>query len=269
MGLALLYMVAGMSSRFGGKIKQFAEVGPNGETLIEYSLDQALKTNAFDKIIFVVGNKTEEPFKTKFGNEYKGVLIEYALQKFDPEKRNRPWGTQDALCSAIDFIDGEFIAANGDEIYGEKAFQTLVDHAKTSETPAIIGYTLKNSLPETGNVNRGIILVDKDNNVKEMKEFKGISKQDFKSKGLSEESLCNRNLIYLNKEILEELNQKMIKFKEEHQNDRDIESMLPDNLSQLIKEGKMAMKAYPTDFKAPEITNPDDEMTVKTILSKN
>lgn len=269
MPLTLLYMVAGMSSRFGGKIKQFAEVGPNGETLIEYSLDQALKTGGFDKIIFVVGNKTEEPFKTKFGNSYKGILIKYALQKFNPKKRNRPWGTQDALCSAIDLIDREFIAANGDEIYGGESFKTLVNHSKTSKNPAIIGYTLKNSLPETGTVNRGIILVDKEDNVLEMKEFKGISKENFKQFGLTEESLCNRNLLYLNREVLEELNKKIIEFKEEHQNDRDIESMLPDNLSQLIKEGKMTMKAYPTDFKAPEITNPDDEMTVKAILSKN
>ncbi|MBI2043752.1 hypothetical protein HYT24_00105 [Candidatus Pacearchaeota archaeon] len=268
MPLALLYMVAGMSSRFGGKIKQFAQVGPNGETLIEYSLDQALKTNSFDKIIFVVGNKTEKPFKVKFGNEYKGIPVEYALQKFDPEKRNRPWGTQDALCSAIDLIDDEFVAANGDEIYGEEAFQTLVNHSKISKNPAIVGYILKNSLPETGTVNRGIIIVDKNKNVIEMKEFKGISKETLASHGLNEESLCNMNLLYLNKNILEELNKKVIKFKEEHQGNRDIESMLPDNLSQLTKEGKMTMKVYISDYKSPEITNPDDELTVRMILSK-
>lgn len=268
MPLTLLYMVAGISSRFGGRIKQFAVVGPKGETLIEYSLDQALKTNAFDKIVFVVGNKTEIPFKEKFGNEYGEIPIYYALQRFDPEKRNRPWGTQDAICSAIDFIDGEVIVANGDEIYGEEALQTLVNHSKVSKTPATVGYILKNSLPETGTVNRGIILVDENNNVLTMKEFKGISKQDFKPKGLTEENLCNRNLLYLNKNVLEELNKKLMVFKKEHENNRDIECLLPDNLSQLIKEGKMTMKVYTSDFKAPEITNPDDELTVKAILSE-
>ena len=65
--VSLVYMVAGLSSRFGGKIKQFAEVGPNGETFIEYSINQALK-NPFSKIIFIVGKMTEQLFKEKFGD---------------------------------------------------------------------------------------------------------------------------------------------------------------------------------------------------------
>src|SRR3989344_9452907 len=99
MELALVYMVAGLSKRFGGKPKGLAKVGPNGETLLEYSLNQALPAG-FTKIIFIVGEKTERLFKEKFGNSYKGVPIEYAMQEYDSAKRDKPWGTADALCSA-------------------------------------------------------------------------------------------------------------------------------------------------------------------------
>ncbi len=79
--ISLICMVAGLSKRFGGKMKAFAEVGSNNETLIEYSLKQALLAG-FTKIIFVVGEATERLFKDKFGNNYKGIPVQYALQKF-------------------------------------------------------------------------------------------------------------------------------------------------------------------------------------------
>ena len=116
--IALVYMVAGMSSRFGGKIKQFAKVGPEGETLIEYSLNQAIPAG-FTKIVFIVGNKTEKPFKEMFGDSYKGIPIKYASQNFDSASRDKPWGTTDALCSAKELLDCPFIICNGDDLYGK------------------------------------------------------------------------------------------------------------------------------------------------------
>ena len=83
-------MVAGMSSRFGGKNKQFAVVGPNGETLIELSLNQAINAG-FTKIIFIVGNKTEKEFKKKFKDFYKGIPVFYALQKYNEKTRAETW----------------------------------------------------------------------------------------------------------------------------------------------------------------------------------
>ena len=95
--MALVYIVAGISSRFRGKIKQFAKVGRNGETLIECSLKQAIPAG-FSKIIFVVGNKTEKVFKEKFGENYEGIPVYYAFQFYDESLRDKPWGTTDALC---------------------------------------------------------------------------------------------------------------------------------------------------------------------------
>ena len=89
--ISLVYMVAWMSSRFGWKIKQFAQVGINWSTLMEYSLNQALKSN-FSKIIFIVGKMTAIPFKEKFWNNYKWIPVYYALQTFDEQKRDRQIG---------------------------------------------------------------------------------------------------------------------------------------------------------------------------------
>jgi len=93
--ISVCFLCAGVSSRFNGKIKQFAVVGINGETLMEVSLNQALKAG-FSKIVFIVGNKTEIPFREKFGNSYKGIPVFYAVQKFDENERDKPWGTADA-----------------------------------------------------------------------------------------------------------------------------------------------------------------------------
>ena len=80
--LSIVYLVAGLSSRFNGKIKQLAKVGKNGETFIECSLNQAIKSG-INKIIFVVGEMTEQFFKNKLGDNYQGIPIHYTLQDFD------------------------------------------------------------------------------------------------------------------------------------------------------------------------------------------
>ena len=91
----IVYMVAGLSSRFGGKPKAFAKIGPNNETLIEISINRSIKAG-FNKIIFIVGKETESIFKNFFKNNYKGIPIEYALQSYNPETRDKPWGTAEA-----------------------------------------------------------------------------------------------------------------------------------------------------------------------------
>ena len=110
----LVYMVAGMSSRFGGRAKQMAKVGPNDETLIEYSVKQALLCD-FSKIIFITNPKTEHLFIEIFGYKYNGINVEYIRQIYDLNKRDRPWGTADAICSIRNNITEEFIMLNGDD----------------------------------------------------------------------------------------------------------------------------------------------------------
>ena len=126
----IVFMVAGMSSRFGGTIpKQFAKVGPNDETLIEISVNDAL-TQSFDEIVFITNPKTEHLFVNLFGSLYQNIPVFYIQQKME-EFRIRPWGTTDAVCSILEydnfFMDSIFTIINGDDLYGKKAFQKMTE----------------------------------------------------------------------------------------------------------------------------------------------
>jgi len=265
--IAIVYMVAGLSKRFEGKPKFFVKVGPNDETLIEYSMNQALPAG-FSKIIFIVGEKTEQPFKEAFGNSYKGTPIFYAKQTFDPKKRERPWGTTDALCSAKEFLDCPFVVASGDDIYGEKAFKILANHLKTSTGDATVGYKLKNVLSEDGSVNRGVFEVDSEGYVESIKEVFEITPNNFSEKNLSEDSLCSLLLFGMYKETFDMLYKILVNFKEDHKENPRIECLLPGELGYLIKKGKIKMKAYSTEEKWLGLTNPEDEEKVREQLKK-
>ena len=265
--VSVAYMVAGLSSRFGGKIKQFARVGPSGETLIEYSINQAVNAGA-DRIVFIVGDKTEKPFKEKFGLEYKGKPVLYAKQSFDPKLRDKPWGTVDAIVSANSVILGPFIVCNGDDIYGENSFRILVDFLRTqagAESSATIGYYLGDVLPEKGKTNRGVFKVS-DGKVTSIKEVFEIEKTHLREKKLSEKIMCSMNIFALQKETLNYLAEVLDEFKAVHKGDRKIECLLPVELSDLIECGKLEMQIFPTEDKWFGVTNPEDEAAVKKRL---
>ena len=263
--IAIVYMVAGLSSRFEGKIKQFVKIGPDNESLIEYSVNQALKAG-FTKIIFIVGEKTEKGFKEMFGNEYNGVPVYYALQKFD-ETRDRPWGTVDALCSLENIVNCGFVICNGDDIYGENRFKVLLDHLKSSEEEATIGTKILSALPEKGSNNRGLIGI-KDGYVNSIREIFDIEKDKLAEKNLTEDSMVSSNIFSLHPGIIELLKERLRIFKEEHEGDRRAECLLPEELSKLLESGKIKMKFYSTVEKCYGVTNPGDELDLKKILEK-
>lgn len=266
MGSALVYMVAGMSSRFGGNIKQFARVGPNNETLIEYSLNQALKSG-FDKIIFIVGKKTDVGFMEKFGNDYNGVPVYYAFQNFDENARDRPWGTADALCSAADLLDCPFVVCNGDDIYGEEAFRKLIDYSINTNGCATIGYKVGEVLSENGTVNRGIFETDAEDNLISINETFEITKENLFEKNLRGDSPCSMNIFLLNPDIVVGLKEKLALFQEENKFDRKVECLLPRELTKLINEKNLKIKVLNTNEKCIGVTNPSDEEVVRKILA--
>jgi dTDP-glucose pyrophosphorylase len=263
----IVYMVAGLSARFRGKIKQFAKIGPDDETLIEISVNQALKAG-FDKIIFIVGEKTEAPFKEKFGEEYKGIPVEYALQTYDPKFRDRPWGTTDALCVAKNLIDDSFVVCNGDDLYGEETFRILLNHLKEKNANAAPGYVLGKAIPEEGTVNRGIFRMNPDNTVHSIKEVLGINKDNLSEKNLTEEDLCSMNIFALQPRILEELGNVLHRFKEKNSNDRRVECFLPEGLTEIIGNGHEKMYIYKTNEKWLGVTNPGDEEKIREEFKK-
>lgn len=263
--IAIVYMVAGLSSRFGGKIKQFAKIGPNNESLIEYSLNQAIKAG-FEKIVFIVGNLTEKPFKDKFGDAYKNIPVLYAFQGFDAKDRDRPWGTADALCTLKNIIDCKFVICNGDDIYGENTFKILIDHLKESSEEATIGYDLISVIPEKGKTHRGIFKINSKGYVESLVETFNIEKSGIEESNLKPDDKCSMNIFAFQPRIIDLIIEKLNKFKQEHAGDRKIEFLLPTEISNLIQEKKIKMKIYNTPDRWYGVTNPEDEEIVRELI---
>lgn len=266
MEIAIVYMVAGVSSRFGGKIKALVKI--NGEeTLIEYSLNQALPAG-FTKIIFIVGEKTEQAFREKFGNNYKGIPIEYALQTYDENQRTKPWGSADALCSAKKILNCPFVVCNGDDLYGENTFKILTEHLEkeNEEIGATAGYILQNVLSGNDFANRGIFHVDEDKYMIDIKEELGISFSNLSERNINETDLCSMNVFAFFPNTLSELNKKVEEFKEKNPESKNAECFLPTEINNLIKEGKLKVKVYPTNENWYGITYPEDELKIKEQL---
>lgn len=162
--LALLVLAAGMGSRYGG-IKQIDGFGPNGETIMDYSLFDAIQAG-FTKVIFVVREEIADTVKEKFLPKLKGkVEVEFVIQSLDKfvgsqyqnPARTKPWGTGHAMLCARDVIHEPFVAINADDFYGKESFAAIADFfAKDTEGHhAMVGYTLENVLSEHGSVSRG------------------------------------------------------------------------------------------------------------------
>ena len=266
----LVVMVAGMSSRFGGKPKQMEKIGPDNETLIEYSINQAIM-NPFNRIIFITNSKTEHLFVEIFGSQYKNIPVVYIQQTYDINKRTRPWGTADAISSLYPFFLKEenikelnFILINGDDIYGKDTFQEgyVLLNNFNNQTSVIGGLLVKDTMPESGFVNRGIITIEQDL-VISIEERLKISKIDNPE---LMERLANVNFIGLQLEDLKNLFNLNSKFKEDNKFDSKIESNLTTHLDTLINNNLLKLKYFYIKDKIVGITNPGDEVILKNNL---
>ena len=265
--VSLVCMVAGLSRRFGGRIKGFARVGPNGERLVELILEQALSAG-ITRIVFVVGEATRAPFQELFGSRYRNVPVEYALQEFDPEVRNKPWGTVDAVCAARDFVGGPFVVCNGDDICGEQAFRLLADHLARSENAATVGFPLAKMLPEEGTVNRGVFELNEDGTLKGAAELFDLDRGNMAARGLTPDTICNVNLFGFHPPVLGLLGEVLAAFKAEHAGDPAAECLLPTEIDGLVSSGKLVMNVYVSDEDWIGVTNPEDEEKVRELLAR-
>ena len=159
----LVILAAGMGSRFGG-LKQIEPLGPHGESIIEYSVYDAIKAG-FNKVVIIIKKAIEEDFKAHVGKRLeKAVHVEYAFQELDmlpegytiPEGREKPWGTAHAILCAKQYLTEPFATINADDYYGPEAFQLIHDQLISSNDICMVGYQLGNTLSEKGTVSRGI-----------------------------------------------------------------------------------------------------------------
>ena len=168
----LLLLAAGMGSRYGG-LKQLDGLGPNGETIMDYSIYDAIKAG-FGKIVFVIRKDFEKEFKEKVLSKYEGhIPAELVFQSLDalpegyavPEGREKPWGTNHAVMMAKDVIKEPFCVINCDDFYNRDSFVVIVKFL--SELPensknayAMVGFRVGNTLSENGTVARGVCSTD-------------------------------------------------------------------------------------------------------------
>lgn len=176
----LVILAAGMASRYGS-MKQIQSFGPSGETIMDYSIYDAIRAG-FGKVVFIIREDFEQEFKNIFEPKLKGrIATEYVFQRLEdhlgrhtvPAERKKPWGTAHAVLAAKDVIKEPFAVINADDFYGKNAFQKAYDFLLTQcndQTQCIIGYHLNRTLSENGSVSRGVCEVDDRGNLVSINE---------------------------------------------------------------------------------------------------
>ncbi|HOO08775.1 MAG TPA: sugar phosphate nucleotidyltransferase [Cyclobacteriaceae bacterium] len=198
---SLLVMAAGMGSRYGG-IKQIDGFGPNGETIMDYSLYDAIRAG-FGKIVFVVREEILGPVKEMFLPKLEGKAeVHFVVQSLDkyvpdglkPVERAKPWGTTHAMLCGKEAIQEPFAVINADDFYGRASFESLSHFLQNAATGnhAMVGYTLKNVLSDYGSVSRGVANQGKDGMLVSLSELTKIVKE--RGKVVSKEGDGDREL---------------------------------------------------------------------------
>ncbi|RZK42759.1 MAG: nucleotidyltransferase [Pedobacter sp.] len=184
----LLILAAGMASRYGS-MKQIDGFGPNGETIIDYSIYDAIKAG-FGKVVFIIKEEFVENFRSIFDPKLEGKIeVDYVFQNFDLKPfgideeiyREKPWGTAHAILSGRNVVKEPFCVINADDFYGYDAFKKMVDFLTDEANDSnysIIGYQIGKTLSDFGAVSRGVCKVDENGNLTEIVERTKVYQED-------------------------------------------------------------------------------------------
>ena len=184
--MTLLLMAAGSGSRYG-KLKQFDDLGPNGEFLMEFAIYDAIQNN-FEQIVVITKKENvaflEEHLSKRIPNNIEFNVLAQELTDLPDGvtftgERKKPWGTAHAVWTARKVIDGPFVVINADDFYGQSAYKKAADFMKSdNDAYALLGYTLKDTLSEHGSVSRGVCEVKGDNLVAVQERLKLVQKEN-------------------------------------------------------------------------------------------
>jgi NDP-sugar pyrophosphorylase family protein len=282
----LLILAAGMASRYGS-MKQVDGFGPNGETIIDYSIYDAIKAG-FGKISFIIREEFAENFKTIFEPKLKGrIETDYVFQNFDLKpfgineniERAKPWGTAHAVLAARNQVSEPFCVINADDFYGYDAFKKMADFLTTEvadDKYAIIGYQVDRTLSEHGTVSRGVCKVEDGNMVAINERLKVYFKEDgsvvYEENGeefpLASDTRVSMNFWGFTPAVFKQSEPMFKDFVESHKNDPKSEFFIPLVADGLIKSGKASFKVIPTDAKWFGVTYKEDKPIVQNSISE-
>ena len=277
----LLILAAGMGSRYGG-LKQLDGIGPNGETIMDYSVFDALRAG-FGKIVFVIRKDFEADFREKVLSKYADkVPCEVCFQSIDkvpqgctynPE-RTKPWGTNHAILMGKDLINEPFAVINADDFYGKESYQVLADFLKSMEGKqnqyCMIGYRIVNTLSENGTVNRGICTTDAEGNLTDVVERLKIEdkngtivySENDEEFALEPNVPVSMNMWGFTPEYFQYSEDTFRDFLAEHGQELKSEYYIPSFVNMLIKSGKATCKVLDTPSKWFGVTYADDRPQV-------
>ncbi|MFZ4768103.1 MAG: nucleotidyltransferase family protein [Roseimicrobium sp.] len=286
----LLILAAGMGSRYGG-LKQLDPMGPHGETVLDYSVFDALRAG-FGKVVFVIRRDFEEEFKTKVGSRFdQKVAVEYAFQSLTdlpegfsvPEGRTKPWGTTHAVLAAEQLIHEPFAMINADDFYGHDAFAKLADDLRkprpagaTVKNYSMVGFQLRNTLSEHGSVARGVC-TSKDGKLASVTEMTKIVKTATGARNeedaanpveLTGGELVSMNFWGFTPELFPQLQTAFHDFLTQHGNDPKSECYVPKVVDALIKAGEAEVEVLETTSSWFGVTYPDDKAIVVASIKK-
>ncbi len=276
----LVILAAGMGSRYGG-LKQMDSFGPNGETIIDYSIFDAIEAG-FSKVVFIIRDSFRNDFESFFKDKFEGKIeIAFVTQELHhiPEKftlnpdREKPWGTAHAVQMAKDEVDGPFAVINADDYYGKEAYQTLFDFFNATDNHlseyCIIGYFLERTLSEYGTVNRGVCSMDSEGYldsivecVKIFKEEDGIIRypQDSEDKNsLDARTLVSMNMFGFYPSYFDHFDRLFSDFLEAYGEELKSEFYIPTFLDVLIKAGDVKLKVLESESDWFGVTYQDDK----------
>lgn len=288
----LLVLAAGMGSRYGG-LKQMDPMGPNGETVLDYSVFDAIRAG-FGRVVFVIREDFAEAFREGVGARFADrIQVDYAFQRLDdlpagysiPEGRVKPWGTAHAVRAARDIVNEPFAVINADDFYGCDAYRVAADYF--IRTPAssngvnhyaMVGYALDHTLSDHGDVNRGICQLRDAGLLSNVEEVLEIQRADDgtilgngvdgKSHELPGDSIVSMNFWAFTESFFGQLEEEFVSFLDEQGGELKSECYIPTVVDSLISKGSADCQVLQTTANWFGVTYPDDKAFVVSSIAK-
>lgn len=273
----LLVLAAGMGSRYGG-LKQIDPIGPSNETIIDYSIHDAIEAG-FGKIVFVIRESFEEEFKAIFNSKLTGKIeVDYVNQEIEKvpdgitfnKEREKPWGTGHAILMAKDCINEPFAVINADDYYGAEAFTTIADYLSntiTDQEYCMVGYQLANTISENGSVSRGVCETNENDHLTTVVERTHIEKLEdgiaYKENeqwvSLPADAIVSMNFWGFTPQLFEHLESQFVTFLKEKGDQLKSEFFIPSVVANIIHDGKTKVKVLKSDAQWFGVTYREDK----------
>lgn len=282
----LLILAAGMASRYGS-MKQIDGFGPNGETIIDYSIYDAIKAG-FGKVVFIIKEEFEENFKAIYEPKLKGrIETAYVFQNFDLKQygidleieRTKPWGTAHAVLAARNAINEPFCVINADDFYGIDAFEKMVKFLTTEITESnycMIGYEINKTLSDFGAVSRGICKVSAKGYLEQITERTKVLRngetivyeEDDKQYPLDIDTRVSMNFWGFTPEVFKLSEELFRDFVEANKENLKSEFFIPIVVDTLMSTGAANFKVVPTASKWFGVTYKEDKPIVQASIDQ-